>query len=128
MVPRRAPSLFTLATGALYLFLLAPPNHWAAKADEFAWFDAIAEGDARVISEMLSAGSHGSSTAAGAGAGAGAGAAGPRFVVDPNYPDEDGYPPLVSAARLNHGDAVLAALVDAGADLEAAADYPAQVL
>ena len=74
----------------------------AARADEFAWFDACADGDAATIREIVSNG------------------------VDPNYPDENGATPLILAARGGHLEAA-EALLDGGADIELAADYPAQV-
>ena len=74
-----------------------------ARGDEFAWFDACTEGDVGTVSSILSGGS-----------------------MDVNYPDENGLTPMILAATHGHVG-ILNALLDAGADIELAANYPAQV-
>lgn len=76
---------------------------WLAGADEFLFFDAVRDGDAALVAESLASGE-----------------------VDPNFADEDGLPPLVGAVNRGHS-AVVGALLDAGADIELAAEFPADV-
>uniref|UniRef100_A0A7S2RHD7 Uncharacterized protein n=1 Tax=Rhizochromulina marina TaxID=1034831 RepID=A0A7S2RHD7_9STRA len=70
-------------------------------ADEFAFFDACASGDAVALVELA-----------------------PR--VDLNYADENGDTPLLLAVKGNHSQAV-EVLLGLGADVELAAEYPADV-
>ena len=65
------------------------------RADEFAFFDACIEGDAVVITSLLSS----------------------KAIADVNFPDENGATPLILAARNGRVEAT-AALLDGGADIE----------
>ncbi len=87
------PFSLLLAAAAVFSFV---------RADEFAFFDACAEGDAAAVSAFAKKG------------------------LDVNYADENGATPLILAARNGRVEAV-GALLDAGADMELAAEYPAQV-
>ena len=78
-------------------------HHREALADEFEFFDACREGDAEAVKMFVDAQS-----------------------MDLNYADEDGHTPLVLAVNQGHVD-VVEVLVDGGADIELASDYPADV-
>lgn len=73
-------------------------------ADEFAFFDACEAGDAEAISAALEAGT-----------------------VDVNYADENGYTPLILAAKSGHLDAI-DSLLNGGADVELSAVSLPQIL
>mmetsp|Transcript_35500 Transcript_35500/g.95249 ORF Transcript_35500/g.95249 Transcript_35500/m.95249 type:complete len:395 (-) Transcript_35500:347-1531(-) len=75
----------------------------AIVADEFAFFDAVIEGDGAAVSELIAA-----------------------DAVELDYADENGHTPLILAVRGGHLE-VVGLLLDAGADIELASDYPADV-
>lgn len=72
-------------------------------ADEFVFFDAVKSGDLEALNEVISLGT-----------------------IDFNYADEDGNTPLITASRAGYNE-VVSALANAGADLELAAEFPADV-
>lgn len=78
---------------------------WALSivADEFAFFDAVIEGDGAAVSELIAS-----------------------DAVELDYADENGHTPLILAVRGGHVE-VVGLLLDAGADIELASDYPADV-
>ena len=65
------------------------------RADEFAFFDACIEGDAVLITSLLSS----------------------KAIADVNFPDENGATPLILAARNGQIEST-SALLDGGADIE----------
>jgi len=97
----RLPSTWS----SLALLCLILCNAGRARADEFAFFDAVMGGDEAGVTKLI------------------AGASPP---IDVNYPDENGATPLVIAAKQGHVG-VVRALLGAGADIELSCDYPAQV-
>lgn len=72
--------------------------------DEFAFFDSCSDGDVDVNYSLMKSGN-----------------------IDVNYSDENGNTPLILSAKNGHAH-IVTALLDAGADIELAAAYPAQVL
>jgi ankyrin repeat protein len=74
-----------------------------ASADEFAFYDSCADGNVESLLSSLESGN-----------------------IDVNYPDENGNTPLILSAKNGHTE-VVTALLDAGANIELAAEYPAQV-
>jgi ankyrin repeat protein len=91
--------LLALPLALVLALLLATTG--VVRGDEFAFFDAVAEGDASTVAQFIADG-----------------------LVDVNYPDENGELALVLAARAGHADAV-AALLDGGANVAAHSTYPA---
>lgn len=74
-----------------------------ATADEFAFFDACRDGDLDGIALGLAS-----------------------DTVDVNYPDEDGFTPLILSTKSGNL-AAMKKILDGGANIELAADYPAPV-